>query len=104
MPNSITAKPRNLIGGHMIGLICGSLFALIPHASFIVFNIVYALAVGSTFFLMVTTDTEHPPAAGTALGIALAGFSFDLALALITSVAILASIHYFFKPYLKDLV
>ncbi len=88
----------------MIGLICGSLFALIPHASFIVFNIVYALAVGSTFFLMVTTDTEHPPAAGTALGIALAGFSFDLALALITSVAILASIHYFFKPYLKDLV
>ena len=53
---------------------------------------------------MVTTDTEHPPAAGTALGIALTGFSFDVALAMITSVVILAAIHYFFKPYLKDLV
>jgi len=104
MPNSISANPKNVLGGHMIGLICGSLFGLIPHPSFLIFNIVYALAVGITFFLMVTTDTEHPPAAGTALGIALTGFSPDVALALVTSVVILAAIHFFFKPYLKDLV
>lgn len=104
MPNSISANPRNVLGGHMIGLICGSLFGLIPHPSFLIFNIVYTLAVEITFFLMVTTDTEHPPAAGTALGIALTGFSPDVALALVTSVIILAAIHFFFKPYLNDLV
>ena len=35
MPKSITAKPRNVIGGHIVGLISGSLCALIPHPLFI---------------------------------------------------------------------
>lgn len=31
MPESITAKPRNVIGGHITGIIVGTLSTLIPH-------------------------------------------------------------------------
>jgi len=34
MPKSITAKARNVIGGHLVGFSCGALCALIPHALF----------------------------------------------------------------------
>ena len=33
MPRNITAKPRRVIGGHLVGLLSGSLCALIPHSS-----------------------------------------------------------------------
>lgn len=103
MPNSPTAKSRNIIGGHLAGLILGSLCALIPHTSFLQAGVVYSIAVGLSFFTMVITDTEHPPAAGTALGVAIMGFSLKVAVAVITSVIILSLVHHFFKNYLKDL-
>lgn len=104
MPKSITAKPRNVIGGHLVGLICGSLCALIPHTTFLPSITVYSLAVGLSIFIMVITNTEHPPASGTALGIAIGGFSMDMIFAVITSAVILSLIHHFCKQYLKDLV
>lgn len=104
MPQDFTAKPRNLIGGHLVGVLSGSLFAVIPHAFFIYPPIAYSLAVGLSIFLMVITDTEHPPASGTALGIAIRGFSLNIALAIMASAIILSLIHRFFKPYLKNLV
>lgn len=103
MPNYITAKPRNVIGGHLVGLLSGSLCALIPHQSFIYSILVYSLAVGLSIFLMVVIDTEHPPASGTALSIAITGFSLSTAIFVITSTVVLSLIHHFFKPYLKDL-
>ena len=33
MPRNITAKPRRVIGGHLVGLFSGSLCSLIPHSS-----------------------------------------------------------------------
>ena len=64
---------------------------------------VYSLAVGLSIFIMVITDTEHPPASGTALGVAINGFSAKVLVALIASVIALSLIHHFFKGYLKDL-
>jgi len=104
LPKSITARPKNVIGGQMIGLLSGSICALIPHSSFISSIIVYSVAVGLSIFLMITTDTAHPPASGTALGIAITGFSINIALSLIISVTILSFIHHFLKPFLEDLV
>ncbi len=103
MPKSITAKPRNVIGGHIVGLISGSLCALIPHPLFIHSIMVYSLAVGFSIFIMVITDTEHPPASGTALGVAIHGFSLGVTIAVIISVVILSLIHHLFKRYLRDL-
>ncbi|MCS7374790.1 MAG: HPP family protein, partial [archaeon GB-1845-036] len=99
LPKSITARPKNVIGGQIIGLLSGSICALIPHSSFISSIIVYSVAVGLSIFLMITTDTAHPPASGTALGIAITGFSINIALSLIISVTILSFIHHFLKPF-----
>lgn len=103
MPKSVTAKPRNVIGGHSVGLIFGSLCALIPHPSFLHSIVVYSLAVGLSILIMVITNTEHPPASGTALGVVMKGFSPNVAIAVITSAIILSLIHHFFKRYLRDL-
>ena len=103
MPKSITAKPRNVIGGHLVGLISGSLCALIPHTLYLHSIMVYSLAVGFSIFIMVITYTEHPPASGTALGVAIHGFSLGVTIAVIISVVILSLIHHLFKRYLRDL-
>jgi len=103
MPGALTAKPRNVIGGHAVGIICGALGSLAagPESSHAV--VAYALAVGLSIFVMVVTDTEHPPASGTALGIAIAGFSWGIALAVVTAAVLLAAAHRLLRSYLRDL-
>jgi len=104
MPQSITAKSRNLIGGHIIGLLVGSLFGLVPQPSTLLCAVLYALCVGVTIFLMVATDTEHPPAAGTALGVAMIGLSPTLVVSVVTSIMLLALVHHLLRFRLLDLV
>jgi len=103
MPRNITAKPRRVIGGHLVGLFSGSLCALIPHSSTLSSIIVFSLAVGISICLMVALDVEHPPASGTALGIALTGFSPSVMIAVLTSSIVLSLAHHFSKRFLKDL-
>jgi CBS-domain-containing membrane protein len=103
MPRNITAKPRRVIGGHIVGLFSGSLCALIPHSSTLFLIIVLSLAVGISICLMVALDVEHPPASGTALGTAITGFSPSVMIAVITSSLILSLAHHFAKRFLKDL-
>ena len=102
-PKSVTARSRNAIGGHLIGLFCGFLCTLIPQPSFLHSAIAYSLAVGLSIFLMVVADTEHPPASGTALGVAVEGYSMSLMFAILTSVVVLSLIHRFLRPFLRDL-
>jgi len=85
LPHHGTAQPRNVIGGHVIGIAVGfacSFLPLIPSGS---------LAVGLSTLLMVPMDAEHPPAAGTALGLvvfpSLGGAAFILAAAIGLSLA-----------------
>ncbi len=103
MPGSLTAQPRNVIGGHLVGLFWGFVFSLVPHAAMIGSLVCYALAVGLSIFTMVVTDTEHPPAAGTALGVAITGISPQVLVTVVLSIILLSLIHHFFKPYLRDL-
>jgi CBS-domain-containing membrane protein len=103
MPRNVTAAPRRVIGGHIVGFICGSAFAFIPHPTALTAIIIYSLAVGTTVFLMVSLDVEHPPAGGTALGVAITGFSVSVMVAVLTSSIVLSLAHRFFKKYLKDL-
>jgi CBS-domain-containing membrane protein len=103
MPESITAQTRNVIGGHIVGLFCGFLFSLIPHPSLLSSLLIYSLAVGASIFIMVVTDTEHPPASGTALGVVMTGITLNVLIAVVLSIIILSVIHRLCKPYLKDL-
>ncbi|WP_028575748.1 HPP family protein [Desulfonatronovibrio hydrogenovorans] len=107
MPGYITAQPRNLVGGHLVGMSCGFLASLVPlqHLlpSSVALSLLYALAVGISIFIMVVIDTEHPPAAGTALGVAIAGFSVKILLTVLVSIIILSSVHCLFRHRLRDL-
>jgi CBS-domain-containing membrane protein len=104
MPNSVTAKPRNVIGGQLVGFFSGALCSLIPHSLFWQEITVYTLAVGLSIFIMVIIDTEHAPASGTALGVAITGFSLSALIGLLSSVIVLSLVHHFFKPCLRDLI
>ncbi len=107
MPNNITAKPKCIIGGHLVGLACGFLCASIPPLAFansiIVQSLVTALAVGLSIFVMVIIDTEHPPASRTALGIAIKSFSWNVTITMIVFAVLLVLIQHYFKKHLKDL-
>ena len=113
MPQSVAAQPRRLIGGHIVGILSGTLcyfvFLVGPLGEIITgweFTtlFIYALAVGFSIFLMAITNTEHPPAAGTALGIAAHTWSYQVVLFILLSVIILALIRAIMKSRLKDLV
>lgn len=112
MPHSITARPRRLIGGHIVGLLSGILcryiFLISPLSRYIVGRefltlFVYALAVGLAIFLMAITNTEHPPAAGTALGIVAHQWSYPVVFFILLSVIGLAVVRRLLKGHLRDL-
>ena len=103
MPSSPTAQPKNLVGGHIVGLVSGSLYTFFAYdavqpTSFIF----YAFVVGISIFLMILTDTEHPPAAGTALGVAVQGFSFNVVVAVVMSTIVLSVIDVLLRTKLKN--
>ena len=104
MPKDITAKARNVLGGHLIGILCGSLCAIIPHFSNLSSYLVYSLAVGVAIFIMVVVDTEHPPAAGTALSVAIHGFSLKASIQVMLIALMLSLILHFAKSKLRNLV
>ena len=64
---------------------------------------VYALSVGLSIFLMTVTNTEHPPAAGTALGIVAHGWSYQVVIFVMASAVSLAIIRRLLRRYLRDL-
>jgi CBS-domain-containing membrane protein len=103
IPSSITAKPRRVIGGHLVGLLCGFIATLIMESTGLLPILGYAIAVGLSIYLMVTLDFEHPPASGTALGIALSGISPSVALTVIVSSILVSVAHRFLRRFLKDL-
>jgi CBS domain-containing membrane protein len=102
-PFDLTARPRNVIGGHLIGFTVGSLCALLPQASMPVTLIWYALSVGLSVFLMVTFYMQHPPTAATALGVAMRGCSQEMIVAILTITLGLAVAHFALRPYLRNL-
>ncbi len=112
MPHSITARPRRLIGGHVVGLLSGTLCyyaflngpleELITAWEFATL-FVYALAVGLSIFLMAITNTEHPPAAGTALGVVAHAWSYQIVVFILLCAVSLAIVRRLFSSHLRDL-
>ena len=69
----------------------------------VIFSLYAALGVGLTMFLMAMTNTEHPPAAGTALAIVAHGFEWDLILFVALAVFIMVAVHRLLRRHLLDL-
>lgn len=104
MPKDITAQPRNVIGGHLVGLLSGGVCALIPHSTFVTSVLIYSVAVGISILIMVVIDVEHPPASGTALGIAYRGLSWNVVIVIVIFVVALSLVHRYCKKYIRNLV
>lgn len=100
MPNAVSAHSRNVIGGHLVGLILGMIFFFIE----IPYYYEFPLVVGIAIFVMVALDVEHPPAVGTALAVLINEVSHDVLFIIIATAVILSVCHYYLRHYLKDLV
>ncbi|TYC02440.1 MAG: HPP family protein [Kosmotoga sp.] len=114
MPHSPNSGIRFVLGGNCTGILSAllvNLVAIIIVNSGIITTsndyyrtILGALSVGLAMFLMVIFNTEHPPAAGLALGICLEGFDYITALITISGIIILLLIRRIFKRYLINLL
>jgi CBS-domain-containing membrane protein len=100
MPTTVSAKTRNVIGGHLIGLGSGAIFYFLALPYFIE----YPFAVGIAILLMVALDVEHPPAAGTALAVVINEVSREAFITVMLSTLVLSQCRYYLKNYLKDLI
>jgi CBS-domain-containing membrane protein len=113
MPGERVSRARFLIGGYLVrtasGVLCHYLsvsllfaqFSALQGRSDVVFG---ALAVGLATFAMVITNTEHPPAAGLALGFVLNEWSYFTVVVVVVGIVLLAVIRRLLQPILIDLV
>lgn len=114
MPKYATAQPRKVIGGHtvciMVGILCFNIVALTQNreslflAQDVLKVFIPSLSVGLSIFMMTIANTEHPPAAGTALGIVIQGWSYSTILIILITVSLLSLTKFLLKSCLKDLV
>jgi CBS-domain-containing membrane protein len=112
MPRTIAAEPRRLVGGHITGLVCGIIcyyaFFASPLVDFFESNEVIhwipaAIAVGLSIFLMTVFNFEHPPAAGTALGIVAHEWTYQTIIFIVAFAVGLAIVKWLLKRYLVNL-
>lgn len=113
VPDSVAATPRKVIGGHVAGVLAGSIvvailaipdIAAVVNSSPHIRHAVGALTLGLSMLLMVATDTEHPPAAGSALGLVLHGWSWPSVGVIIIGAVVLSAIRIALRPRLVNLL
>ena len=113
MPRAPVAETRRLIGGHVIGvaigLACYYLFLTGPIGRIAqeegwVKMVAAGVSIGLAVFLMPLFDAEHPPAAGTALGLVAGPWSYGTILFILGFAVSLALVRKILLRYLKDLV
>lgn len=112
-PSASAARARSVIGGHTLALLVGMGFSLLFFQSsageFIaqnnfVFDLALATSVGLVILIMAVTNTEHPPAAATVLGMAIQPLDPLRTAVFIAAIILLALIHFVFKSRLQDLI
>lgn len=106
-PKSYSSDSRRVVGGYLmaflVGLSCSSLSLLAEVHGDWVQVLGGGMAVGMALFLMTVTNTEHPPAAGFALGLVFNPWGFSTLLTVFLVVLYLNLIKYFLRNHLIDL-
>lgn len=112
MPSAHSAKPRGLVGGYIVGVATGAMFDRlfawlagqsmvgVTHGWYVIFG---ALAVGTSIFLMVVTNTEHPPAVGVALALVIQPWETPTLLFMLSAASLLAITRLVLGSWLIDL-
>ena len=113
VPNSLASAPRRVVGGHTAGVVAGSIVAAVvaflevpmdSDSSRSLLVTVAALTVGLSIALMVLTNTEHPPAAGAALGLVIHEWSLWSVGVIIGSAVALSILRAALRPKLVNLL
>ena len=111
-PHSAASRPRRVIGGHVVASAIGSGLAMLylvsgfgemVAGSHLAVDIMAVLSVGMSILVMVLTDTEHPPAAGTALGLVVSGWSPSSVLFVLLGAVLLSLVHLLLRSRLTNL-
>jgi CBS-domain-containing membrane protein len=112
-PHAFSSRPRPLLGGYAISIAVGAMCYALSHlpgmarillsqeTTFVVFS---ALAVGCAIFLMVITSTEHPPAAGMALGLVINSWDLSSLAVIMMAVVFMAILRRTLLGFMIDLV
>ena len=113
-PTSRSAGLRNLVGGHILGSLVGAAASLLLFQSgwfpadaelyHWFADAVAAGVLGLVILLMAATDTEHPPAAATALGFALQSLEWPIVFLFSGAVIVLAVVKVVLRNRLQDLI
>jgi CBS-domain-containing membrane protein len=110
-PSMRRSRPRCLIGGYLVGVLVGcslawlaavtdGLVALDEDSLRIILG---AVSVGLAMFLMVITDTEHPPGAAVALGFVLNDWQPLTIVVVMTGIVAISVIKELARDHLMDL-
>ena len=111
-PHTAAAKYRMVIGGHLAGAVAGLLAILLASYLPLHQSEIYACGIGLSLLLMTLIDALHPPAAGTALTIAMVHtsslsenmlVSFKVAVVVLMTVILLIAGHYLLRYWLVNL-
>ncbi len=112
MPHSKTIRKRTIMGGYIVGILCGVLMSLFINRMNFLSGLVggfpakvifTSLGVGLSIFLMVIFNFEHPPATGIALGLAIQPFNEWTILFILASGLILSGVKNVFGKKMKTL-
>ena len=110
MPHHFMCSSRTIAGGYIVGMAMGVLFDYLKVllAGFV--PLTYAMiittgfAVGAAIFIMVISNTEHPPAAGIAMGLILNEWNASTLFFIIGAVAIILIALRLLKPVMINLI
>jgi CBS-domain-containing membrane protein len=112
-PRAYAARPRPFIGGYLVSMVIGVFYSYATHlpdalqlpvSAATVFVVFSAMAVGGAIFIMVITDTEHPPAAGLALGLVLNSWDYRTLAFILGAVLLMAMLRHLLRNYMIDVV
>ena len=113
VPHSVAATPRKVIGGHVLAVMVGSAFAGVLRllgidgslvGERLVLEIAAAVSVGFGMFVMVITNTEHPPAAATTLGLVFHEWTLSSIAFIISAAVVLSAVRIALRPKLVNLL
>ncbi len=113
MPHIESSKPRYLIGGYTIGILVGATVSITVGWIQVQYGLEMdrlmavsgaAVATGLAMFFMVITDTEHPPAAGVALGFVLNEWNLQAIVVVLIGVASISMLKEAYKHRMMNLL
>lgn len=74
-----------------------------PESKFFLFAFMTSMALGLSFILMLVLKVRHPSALGLCIVMIINFTRWDIAFVTVVGVLLLSAVHFFLKPYLKDL-